>query len=140
MPDQNDDSYHFSYRIYPEHACAVGRQSGRLAAQNVTDAAVALYEDTQWQPGYKLLWDNRGLEGIALDRTAGKGVAAYVNHIRPRIGSGKVAVVMPDSALATIADMLAGLSDLNPEQVEIFEDMDEALAWLEIPAELLNYE
>lgn len=130
----------FSYGIDAARGVGLLRFSGTLTGPDLVRATHDFYGDAAWQPTHRALWDTRAVERLIIEPTDTTQFVAALLSLRPLIGDGKTAAVTATVEVYFIARLIRELSLRNTDrQVEVFERLEDALAWLgleEIPPEL----
>jgi hypothetical protein len=99
----------------------------------------AFYKDPQFDKSHNLLVDLRHAESAARSPAALKTFASVARANTPVISPRpKIAVVAPADVSFGLARMYGAFSDQVPTDFTVFKDMDAALAWLGVKADLMN--
>jgi hypothetical protein len=110
---------------------ATGTLSGSVSGEEYAEAVCALYGDAAWTPGADVLWDLSAIRELLVDQ---RGVDAIVDAVRacqPKMGGGRVAVVIPNEMHRTIASLLMYKTRWLERERRLFEARAAAEAWLD---------
>ena len=128
-----------TYHFKPDKKLVILAHVGAVTDDEFLSFYKALYEDTQFDKSFNLLIDLQKAESsvrsaIALDEFAEYIRQQYVSTTsRP-----KVAVVATEDISFGLARMYEAFSSAVPWEFVVFRTTDAALAWLDLPENLLN--
>jgi hypothetical protein len=104
---------------------------GRGSAEGIIDFLEAIVSHPSWQPGNHILLDHRRLDIAEIAVDGIDRVSHHFQKIGPRLGSGKIALVMKKDIDFGIARAweLTTAEDVDI-QIGVYRSMDEARMWL----------
>jgi len=89
--------------------------SGRVSGTDIADSIRAIYEDSNWQPGFGIVWDGSGVTELLFERGDVAGLIEVQRSFRERAGSGRDVIITHrplDEAVAKTYILLA--KDIRP--------------------------
>lgn len=125
----------------PEHSLIVFTHIGEISDNEFLDFYWQFFQGDTLDPSKKLLIDLR--EADSRPRSSGTlhQFAGFVKeHLNNASTPPKVAVVAPKSLSFGLARMYQSYVDSVPWDFVVFRAIDAALAWLDVPEDLLDLE
>jgi hypothetical protein len=124
----------YKWEVRPDQRLGVGRLEGIVSGADVLSAAEAFFNDKDWQPGYRLVWDNRKIRKLAITPGDAARILGKAREVGKIIGEGRSAAVI-SADLRVIGEHLIMMSGLDPENVRLFSSIEKAAEWLEVPVD-----
>jgi hypothetical protein len=121
----------YQWRVNKSARLGFGRLDGVVSGADVLSASDAFFGDPEWQPGYRLLWDNRAIKKLAITPGDAARILKRAVTVPSYLGEGKAAAVISED-LRMIGEHLISMSGLDPDRVRLFGSMERALEWLEV--------
>lgn len=119
------------YEVLSEHAVVVVRLAGNVTPDQIQQGRAALQRDPAFRPTFRQLVDAREVETTRLDtetvQKLSQGSAFKAGSLR--------AIVAPRDAVYGMARMFEAYAESCQQRVQVFRDLAEACAWLEVPLE-----
>jgi hypothetical protein len=104
---------------------------GRGSAEGIIAFLDAIVSHPSWQPGSHILLDHRKLNIAVIAVEGIDRVSHHFQKIAPRLGSGKIALVMKKDIDFGIARAWELTTDAHVDmQIGVYRSMDEARMWL----------
>lgn len=122
----------FQLRLYPDRALAVVNWQGTVTGEEIEQAMQDLFEDDRWQPGFRHVWDGRGIHVLSLGLSDLRSVAQALRRLHPRMGDGRAASILPEDSHWAVGRLLVLYSRLTLPHVLVCRSAREAAEWLEI--------
>ena len=116
--------------IDTKRGIAVQTVEGDLKIDDVIAAQKRLYLEPGHDPSMPVLWDARRSRAIM---QTFNGLSEMVDKSRSfwdRMGQGRTAILVGSVADYGMGRMYAALADSMPREIRVFQDYDEAVAWL----------
>lgn len=105
--------------------------TGRGSAEGIIAFLDAIVSHPSWQPGNHILLDHRKLDIAEITVEGIDRVSHHFQKIGPRLGSGKIALVMKKDIDFGIARAWELTTDAHVDmQIGVYRSMDEARMWL----------
>lgn len=114
--------------FYEEVGCYVVRWLSDFSQGSLARHWAALVEDPRLRPGMAALHDARGCQVKAGRSALGEGARLYRREVEPRVGFGRVALLVDDDGTLADARRLTELLELEGALVTTSES--EAKAWV----------
>jgi hypothetical protein len=114
----------------PPHGDVTITAHGPAAAEGLVACVNELVADPRFRPGARVLIDDTDLDFTPLQAQDVRNVAQTVIRVDERLGSSRVAIVVPSTfafGLVRMFELLAGEAKV---EVKPFYDLDDAVAWL----------
>lgn len=103
--------------------------SGEVGASDIIEAIEALFRHPDYRPGMIGLADLRSYTWRA-ETSDIKRIAQFMIANGDTIGRSRTAIVVSDDYSYGMSRMYEAFADASPIEVDVFRDMDEAVAWL----------
>jgi hypothetical protein len=128
------------YQFFPSHHLVYIRYSGLITAGELLNVPAVLYAHPQYQPGMSELNDYRGVTGggAGVSRQTFHDLVSMERNIDEKRGQVRMAHIAPQDLIYGVARMYSMLSSSSSAEMRVFRSMPEALAWLDLPADLLD--
>jgi len=105
--------------------------AGPGSAEGIIAFLDAIVSHPSWQPGHHILLDHRKLDIAEITVKGIDRVSHHFQKIGPRLGSGKIALVMKKDIDFGIARAWQLTTDAHVDmQIGVYRSMDEARMWL----------
>lgn len=129
----------YSVRVLPEHRLAVVRLSGYVEGFELIRALDALYRAPGLEPGYRTAWDARRVHVLDLLPLHVASLSEATERVDPRLGVGRTAVLgRGERDEVTLRLLTLRYRRTRQRRVRAFTRVDEAAAWLHVPADALE--
>ncbi len=122
-----------SYRIDPEHAFAHVRFYGVVTGPDLVSAMTGVFADPAWVPGGVVLWDNRGVQYLALEPQDVTRVAKLAEGLDASRGPRRTAILVwreDGEDIARLFERRTRPASGEHNETRIFRDTPTAAAWL----------
>ncbi len=123
-----------TYRIDAQRRLIVATATGELSDEDLHAYAFAVADDPANAPDVRELFDLRGVSAVAVTADGVRQVAQTVSEIDVAGKPSKLAIVAVSAVAFGLARMYQVLRSDAPRDIQVFDDMNEALAWLGPPA------
>jgi len=106
--------------------------SGKISDQTLMDAWKAFYEGDEWIPGTNELSDLSDANPTGVTSEGLRSLAAYAKlmHAKHQVSSIKIALYAPQKVQYGLSRIYSALTYDSPENIEVFDDMEEAIKWV----------
>jgi len=108
--------------------------SGQLTLQDLLDMVDPMLRDPRFEPGMPQLVDLGAVEHTDLRADEMRTLVETYEKQTERVGASRVAVFAPRPLLFGVSRMYESLAERLPGERRVFDDLDEAQAWLREPA------
>jgi hypothetical protein len=123
----------------PEHRLVVAAQTGTTSDADLLASYEAFFGGPEFDPANDLLVDLRGADSSSRSTAALRRlVAILVPSLQGTSRRLQVAVVAPADLSFGLARMTRAFADELPWRFAVFRTLEEALAWLDRPPDLLD--
>jgi hypothetical protein len=127
------------FRVRPEHDLAVFEHVGSVPDGEFLSFYRSLYDGGAFNMSLNQLVDLRKADSRPRSPGVLRQLAEYLQTAYTGVSlPPKVAVVAPEDLSYGLARMYEFLSDSLPWEYVVFRSMDAALAWLELPEDLMD--
>lgn len=128
-----------SHRIYPDERLGVIRFWDRVDGKQSLKVIRAFFDEEELDVGYRILWDARDVAALELTPEDVDRIVALLDEVRPRAGAGRSAIVGHSPNVLTSGHLFRALvSGRTERQVQVFDDIEKALGWIEVEGALPN--
>lgn len=112
--------------------------SGVITDAEMLDGYRKAYADRRWSPGFNEVTDLRRADLSAVTSDGLRSVQALVSESTTGFtGAFRTAVLAPTDLTFGLSRMYELMSADSPESVRVCRDIDDAAAWIGIPAAIL---
>jgi hypothetical protein len=115
-----------SYQLNLEHRMVMSTASGIVTDTDLIQHQQRLRKDPQFEPSFGQRMDFTGASGISVSVATIQRLAIH----RVYAAGSRRAIVLHQGIAGALANMFKDLSEMEGEQVEVFEDLPAARAWL----------
>lgn len=125
-----------TYTIRKNEGFVVAKHEGLVSDQELLDTYRQLYNDPDYQLGFKKLVDLRATESMERSADALQDIAQLIKS--RYAGSSerfKTAIVAPRDLSYGLARIYEVYSEETPQETMVFRDLQKALDWLELSAD-----
>jgi len=116
--------------VDPKLGIAIQRLTGEVRGEQVVAAQRRVFEDPRNDPAIPVLWDARAAITTTVAFDEMRDMVAKAEPLYPRMGPGRSAILVSRAADFGMGRMYQALSAGTPRTVQVFDDHDEAMAWL----------
>ena len=120
-----------TYRIDKTTKLIRARVFGEISFDEFRTTLLEMLEDPDFDPSFGRLWDVREARSIL----SGEEVRGIAEVVRKFVGGRRSAVVARTDVGYGLARMYSALLEEAGIDVQAFRDMDEAMMWLQEPAQ-----
>ncbi len=125
------------YTIHRDSGLLYVRAEGHLRSSDILAYLEVLDGDPSYRVGFHVLIDLRGVDHYDLDPDDIRTVAAANAGFAEKSPPGSLALVSPKDAVYGLLRMFQALSEGQNLDVQVFRTIEEAVEWLEVPADLI---
>ena len=126
------------YTIHPESGLLYVWAEGHLRSSDILAYLQAVEADPDFEAGLRVLTDLRRVDHYDLDPDDIRTVAAANAGLHESLPPGRrLALVSPKDAVYGLLRMFQALSEGQNLNVQVFRTIEEAVEWLEVPADLV---
>jgi len=140
LPSGTTSSESVAENMYALHIDAKCRRVVTTWGPTVTDGALMDYQREVWRDpavrGFDELIDFRAVENIDVSTAGLEAVAALASSMDDAAQKSRFAIVVGSNlsyGLSRMYESFRSLNESSVREVEVFRNMDEALAWLDAP-------
>ena len=126
-----------AYIVDADRSLVLSRGWGAVTGADLLMHVRSLRTDPRFQPQFSQLFDFRATTDVRVDAQSVREIAAQ----NPFGAGARRAFVVANDVAFGMARMYQILTEVSPDELEVFRDLDEALRWLgvaEAKAELLR--
>jgi hypothetical protein len=105
---------------------------GKVNVLELRDIYVELIEHSDWQAGFDILCDYRGIEDFDVSTQDIDEIAEWQTSIDNMIGNGKCAVVASRDSVFGMSRMWEMISAERSQHICVFRELEDAELWLGI--------
>ena len=128
-----------TFQVRPEHNLVILVHIGTITDDEFLAFYRSLYENDRITPSMNLLVDLRQADSTTRSSDVLRKFAGFIETKLTGIPERpKVAVVAPEDLSFGLARMYEAFADSVPWDFEVFREMNAALAWLDLPENLMN--
>jgi hypothetical protein len=127
-----------TYHIDPDRGLILVRLASTLTEATFLDTCRAVYNDPERDPAFSTVWDGRSIDEIAVGASIIPMYKEFLQENTDRLTRNRVALIANRDVVATFASMLAEISKTHVAQHKLFESMEAAAEWVDVPAEVLS--
>jgi hypothetical protein len=125
-----------SYRIDVQHSLALVRFGTSVTGLDIVALLEKVLGDPKWKPGYARLWDGRRVRHLDVQPQEITAHGEFLDGMRKIAGDGKSAIVASrDIDLMAAKLYRERVQRLLGVDVRVFDNMNDAVAFLDVPAE-----
>lgn len=126
------------YHVNAEHTVVLLRPTGRFAEGDLIDLIQAVLDDPRRRPHFNHVWDTRHIDELVMDADVISMYRTLLDENTGRITQEKVGIVATRPLTRTFSAMLAQTSRQHPAAFQLFETLETAAEWVEVPASVLT--
>lgn len=120
----------YQYAIDPDAGIVEVTVTGVETTADSAERMRLIISNKDWRPGLGVVVDLRGVERIEGDFRQALGLIDAHKAVQEQIGASRIALVAGSKGVFGVGRMWQTLSDNLPYAVQVFEDLDEARAWV----------
>ena len=122
-----------AYRVSfsPTEGLGVVELTGTVRWVDLETVMKVLFEDPHWAPEFDALWDASRLVSADITPDDLPDVRETISHYEPDRKGGRSAIVARRSTELMLANLFSRFGRTPDRQVEVFEDLPTALAFLD---------
>ena len=132
-----------SYDSYIDHSLETGfvRLSGYVDAEQIVEAANAMYQDSEWRPHYNSLWDFRPTREVDITPS---GLSKILTEKKARdaegLLQGKITGVINRPAVMFFGKLIQIRASSAASKVKVFNREKDAWQWIGLPEDVNAWE
>lgn len=128
-----------TYTIKKEKGVVVSKHEGVVSDKELLDTYRRLYNDPDFQLEFKKLVDLRATESLERSADALQDIAQMIkSRYAGSSARSKTAIVAPRDLSYGLARIYEVYSEDTPQETAVFRDLEKALDWLELSADILD--
>ena len=123
-------AYH--YLIDPDNSVAVISASHKVTFDEMMKKTIKMLQDSDWQPGFKLLVDYRKIDDIAIKTKDLRNFFTRIKKYGPKLTDTKIAIISHKNCAFCLTRLWESLSEKKLHVTsKVFKQMHDAEKWLE---------
>lgn len=127
-----------AYHIDVDHDFVLFRPTGQFTERDLINLIQAAFEDPRRSPDFTHVWDTQAIDELVMDADVISMYRNLLDENADRITEDKVAVIASRAVTRTFASMLIQVSKEHPATFQLFERMEGAADWIEVPTSALT--